>query len=434
MAETAIDESIRKDWEKATQYTISDEDIERAKLLIGVDTAVKHQEYVSTVNTDQIRNFANGVGNDNPLHRDPDYARTTRWGGVIAPAMMAGIINAPLLGDPMPDEVKARTKSLFRGIHVFVSGGTWEFYNPIRPGDTLYSFKGEESLSVNPSEFAGRNVIQVSREVKFNQRAEVVGVYRTLRVLTERKTAAKKGKYSAIEPATYTDEDIAKIDAVYAAEEVRGGNTRYWDDVNVGDSLGTMAKGPLTVTDVVCFHAGGYGFIPYAPTVGRMAWKNRQRIAPFYVKNDQGIPDVAQRLHWDPKWAQAIGNPMAYDYGVMRENYIYHYLSDWCGDDGWVVRQHDEIRKFNFMGDVQMTTGEVTAKRQEGGLHLIDVVFRMTNQRGEETLKGDATIALPLRGEGPTLLPKVPDDLQRKVYAMWARHGELLREKMKRGG
>jgi len=259
MSQKAIDESVKQDWEKATQYQLTDEDIERAKLLLGVDLAGRYQEYVSTVNVDQIRNFANGVGNDNPLHRDPEYARHTRWGGIVAPAMMAGIINEPLLGDPLSDELKARTKSMFRGIHVFVSGGTWEFYNPVRPGDTLYSFRGEESLTVNPSEFAGRNVIQVSRQVKFNQRQEVVGVYRTLRVLTERKAAANKGKYSAIEPQTYTDEDMAKIEEVYANEQVRGAEKRLWEDVRVGESLGTMAKGPLTVTDVVCFHAGGSG-------------------------------------------------------------------------------------------------------------------------------------------------------------------------------
>jgi acyl dehydratase len=429
MAQDSVDESIKRDWDKATEYSLTDEDIERAKLLIGVDLPVKHQEYVGTASVDTIRNFAAGCGNDNPLHRDPDYARATRWGQVIAPTMMAGVINTPLLGDPMPEDIKARTKGLFRGIHVFVSGGEWEFYNPIYPGDTLYSFRGEESLSVNPSEFAGRNVIQVSREVKFNQRAEVVGVYKTLRVLTERKTAAKKGKYSDIKPASYTDEDIARIDEIYAAEKVRGAEKRYFEDVAIGDSLGTMAKGPLTVTDVVCFHAGGYGFVPYAPTVGRMAYKNRQRIAPFYVKNEMGVPDVAQRLHWDPAWAQAIGNPMAYDYGVMRENYIYHYLTDWCGDDGWVVNQYDEIRKFNYMGDVQIITGEVTDKRQAGGRNLVDVAFRMTSQRDQETLKGHATIALPDRTSGVALLPIVPDELQAKVVQMWHRHGELSARK-----
>lgn len=425
MSAPALTDDVKKDWEKATQYTLTDDDIERAKLLLGIDLAVRHQEYIGTAQVDNIRNFAAGVGNDNPLHCNPAYAAGTRWGQVIAPSMMAGIINTPLKGDPIPDEIKARTKSLFRGIHVFVSGGEWEFYNPIFPGDTIYSFKGEESVSVNPSEFAGRNVIQISREVKFNQRQQVVGVYKTLRILTERKTAAKKGKYSAIQPQTYTDEDIAKIDEVYANEVVRGAEKRFFEDVRIGDSLGTMAKGPLTVTDVVCFHAGGYGFIPYAPTVGRMAYKNRKRIAPFYVKNEYGIPDVAQRLHWDPAWAQQIGNPMAYDYGVMRENYIFHFLSDWCGDDGWVMQQYDEIRKFNYMGDTQMITGEVTGKREENGLKIVDVAFRMTNQRGEETVKGRGSILLPSRESGIPSLPTVPAELQAKVNHMWARHNEL---------
>ena len=173
--------------------------------------------------------------------------------------------------------------------------------------------------------------------------------------------------------------------------------------------------------------------MPYAPCVGRLASKNRRRIAPFYVKNEYGVPDVAQRLHWDPAWARLIGNPMAYDYAVMRENYIYHYLTDWCGDDGWVVRQNDQIRKFNYMGDTQMITGEVVAKRAEAGRFLVDVNVVMTNQRGEQTVKADATIALPSRSE-PVLLPPVPDDLQARVTQMWKRHGELFLARRKSGG
>ena len=417
------------EWDEATSFRITDEDIERARLLCGVDEANHLREYITAPNEDAIRNFAHGCGNDNPLHCDPDYARKTRWGSVIAPSMMAGVINTPMKGDRMSAELKAATKGGFRGIHVFVSGSNWTWYRPIFPGDRIFSFKGEESVEVKTSEFAGRSVIRVRRYVKVNQRAEVVAVYRMLSVLTERKTAAKKGKYSAIEPATYTDEQIAEIDAVYAAEKVQGAEKRWFEDVQVGDSLGRMAKGPLTVTDVVCFHAGGYGFVPYAPTVGRLAWKNRQRIPAFYVKNEQGVPDVAQRLHWDPKWAQAIGNPMAYDYGVMRENYLYHYLSDWCGDDGWVVSQHDEIRKFNYMGDTQFITGEVVAKREEGGQYLVDVEARMTNQRGTETLKAKATIALPHRSTPLTALPEVPADLQKRATQLMARHRELSGER-----
>jgi hypothetical protein len=31
------------------------------------------------------------------------------------------------------------------------------------------------------------------------------------------------------------------------------------------------------------------------------------------------------------------------------------------------------------------------------------------------------------------LLPRVPDDLQKRVQEMWARHGELSRERAHRG-
>jgi acyl dehydratase len=414
-----------QEWADATAYGITDEDIQRAELLLGVDVAVRERQYVQTATSDAIRNFAHGCGNDNPLFCDPEHGRKSRWGSVIAPGMMAGVINAPMKGDPIDPAIKEKTKGLFRGVHVFVSGSDWTWYRPVYPGDTLYSFNGDESQEVKQSEFAGRSVIRIRRDVKVNQRGEVVAVYRSLRVLTERKTAREKGKNAEIKPAHYTDEDLAKIDAVYAAEKRQGSEKRYFEDVVVGDSLGTMAKGPLTVTDVMCFHAGGYGFVPYAPTVGRLAWRNRQRIPAFYVKNEQGIPDVAQRLHWDPVWAQAIGNPMAYDYGVMRENYLFHYLTDWCGDDGVVLEQHDELRKFNYIGDVTLITGEITAKRQEGDLYLVDVVLRGINQRDEETVKATATIALPSRAGGAVVYLEVPRALQQRSVSMMARHWEL---------
>ncbi|QJR02406.1 acyl dehydratase [Sphingobium yanoikuyae] len=429
MATKSPDDIKQSDeWQKAVDYAITDHDIERQEKLLGYMQAAKTREYIQTATTDNIRNFAHGTGDDNPLFCDPDYARGTRWGSVIAPGMMVGQINSPMLGDPPSEEIKALRKSLWKGVHVFVSGSQWNWYRPVFPGDTIYSYNGDETSEVKQSEFSGRSIISVRKDVKINQRGEVVAVYRILRVLTERKTAAKKGKYSAIEPATYTDEDIAKIDEVYASEVVRGSELRNFEDVQVGDSLGKMAKGPLTVTDVIVYHAGGYGFVPYAPTVGRLAHKNRKRIPAFYVKNEYGVPDVAQRLHWDPLWAQAIGNPMAYDYGVMRESYLWHYLNDWAGDDGIITHVHDEIRKFNYMGDVQTITGEVTGKREEGGQNLVDVKVIFTNQRGDETVRATATIALPKKG-GIAMYPEVPRDLAEEAAKMMQRHWELSRKK-----
>ena len=420
---------VQQEFEKNTAALLTDADIERARLLVGVDVVSKHMEHITTATYDSIRNFTWGLGDDNPLYTTEDYGLNTRWGSQIAPNSMDQIIGAPMLGDPMPADVKAATKGVFRGIHVFVSGGSTEWYRPIYPGDRLYSYNGEESLEVKESEFAGRSVIQVRRDVKLNQRGEVVSLHRVLRVLTERKTAKEKGKYSSIEPASYTDEDLERIDEVYAGEHRRGAEPRYYEDVAVGDPMPAMAKGPLTVTEIIAFHAGGYGFVPYGLKSSRLAYLNRMRIPAFFVKNEMGVPDVAQRLHWDSEWAKAIGNPMAYDYGVMRETWFHHYVTDWAGDDAFVVRQQDSMRKFNYQGDTQFLSGEVIGKREEDGQHLVDLTMTMTNQRGVETSFGEATVALPSREHGVALLPHVPADLERKTTQMWQRHLELTDQK-----
>ena len=422
-------QGISQEFEKATQYELRDEDIERAKLLIGIDTPNKRREHISVATPDAIRNWALGMGDDNPLYVDEEYGPTTRWGSQIGPGVFMGHIKSPMLGDPMPEDIKKQTKSLFRGIHVFVSGGTWDWYRPLYPGDRLYAFSGSESVEVKQSEFAGRSVITVGRNVILDQHGAVVGVYRILGVSTERKAAREKGKYAKIEPTVYTDEDLEKIDAIYEAEGPRGSETRYWEDVAVGDELQPMVKGPLTVTEIIAFHAGGYGFVPYGLRSSRVGYKNRKRIAPFYIKNEYGVPDVAQRVHWDSSWSQAIGNPMAYDYGVMRQCWFYHQVTDWMGDDGFVTRLEDSIRKFNYQGDTQFLTGQVVAKREEAGMHVVDLEMKMRNQRDLETAYAKATVSLPSRDAGLALLPDVPRDIAERTARMYARHNELLAEK-----
>lgn len=426
MATPTTQTSTSPEFEEATKHQFREEDIERAKALVGVWAPSKAQEHLTRVSPDAMRNFARSYGDPNPLFGSETYGARSRWGAQIAPPMISIGLNRPLHADK-PTETYKRPS--FRGIHVFVSGSTWNWYRPLVDGDELYSFGGTESVIEKRSEFAERSVLVTYLSAKMNQRGELVATSRTLAIHTERKTARDKGKYAAIEPAQWTDEELAGLDAVYAAESPRGAETRWWEDVVVGEVVQPMAKGPLTTTDMIVFHAGGYGFVPYAPCSNRLAHENRQRIAPFYVKNEYGVPDVAQRVHWDSAWAQAIGNPMAYDYGVMRDCHLSHFVTDWMGDEGWLVRQSSEIRKFNYVGDSHVITGEVVDKRVEDGLHVVDIEMRGTNQRGDVTCPGTATVALPSREHGPVTLPEPPADLQAQASALMARHRELLAER-----
>ena len=403
---------------EATNDSFKDEDIEAQRKRLGGVYASDYREQITQATHDTMRNFARSYGDDNPLYVDLHYGKKTRWAGQICPPMIIQVMNRNMLGEKAPKRVP------FRGIQVFVSGSATHWYRPVRNGDVLYKFGGPESFVEKESSFAGRSFISTNREVHINQNAEIVAISRTTSVMAERKAARENKKNAALEPGKYTAEDIAKVDEIYAAEKPRGAELRYWEDVNVGDELQPLAKGPLTTTDIILFLCGGYGF-HYNPAALRLGYKNRQRIPAFYIPNDQGVPDIAMRLHWDRDWAQANGNPMPYDYGVMRDSWMTHILTDWMGDDGYLVSMDSTIRKFNYIGDLHIMQGEVTGKRAEGDERFVEIAVKGVNQRGDITCMATAVVALPSREAGPVTLPVPPRDLQQHALKLMEVHNRL---------
>ena len=103
-----------------------------------------------------------------------------------------------------------------------------------------------------------------------------------------------------------------------------------------GDEVPPLVKGPMRVTDMVVWHTGmGMGL--YGVAALRLGHDQRQRMPRFFKPDDLNIPDVQQRVHWDPEWARRAGNPACYDYGRMRETWLIHLCTDWMGDDAVAV-------------------------------------------------------------------------------------------------
>ena len=230
------------EFEKATDYSFKEEDIERAKGLIGRFAASGAREHLTEATHDAMRNFARSYGDDNPLFNSADHGTGTRWGAQIAPPMIAIGLNRPLYEDQPAERVK---RPSFRGIHVFVSGSVWTWYRPLVAGDQLYSFGGTESVVEKQSEFAERSVLVTYASVKMNQHGEIVAISRTLAIHTERKTAREKGKYAGHRACHLHRRGHRQSSTPSTREEhTRGREPRWWEDVQVGEVLTPMAKGP----------------------------------------------------------------------------------------------------------------------------------------------------------------------------------------------
>jgi hypothetical protein len=211
------------------------------------------------------------------------------------------------------------------------------------------------------------------------------------------------------EPASYSDEQLEEIEALYDAQYRRGSDTLWLEDIDVGATLPTMVKGPLTITDMINMHMGG-GWFGYGNPALRLGYENRKKMRGFYTKNEFGAWDVVQRVHWDTELARKVGVPATYDIGPMRWAWLIHYCTNWCGDDAWLFRVRGEFRKFNYMGDTTWITGTITDARVDPGLGpLVEVDVVGTNQRGQQNLNGNATILVSSREHGAVRLPDPPE-------------------------
>ncbi len=356
---------------------------------------------------DAVRRFAICIGDDNPLFVDPGYAAGTRWGGVIAPPAFEKSmgINRNRVMDPA--EAKATSKAL-RGVQLFHSGGENFYYAPIGHGTTLYRSRYVKAVDEKKSEFSERSVIVTNGLCLWDQddRVMVDGV--DWFVHAERRTSRDTDKYARDEPAFYTDEQLAEIEAAYDAEYRRGADTLWYETVRAGDPLPRMVKGPLTVTDLINLHMGA-GWLIYGNWPNRLAFENRKALRGFYSRDEHNAWDTVQRVHWDKELAREVGVRMMYDIGPVRQFHVSNYLTNFAGDDAWIHRIRFEFRRFNYIGDVTWLTGEITAARIDAILGpLIEVNLRGTNQRGQDNIRADATILLPSRERGPVRLPPSP--------------------------
>ena len=83
-----------------------------------------------------IRRYADAVGDDNPLYYDEEYARKSRYGGIIAPPGFFGWAKKTISSsEGLIGLIGAMIEAGYAGI---LDGGmAYDFYLPVRVGDTL---------------------------------------------------------------------------------------------------------------------------------------------------------------------------------------------------------------------------------------------------------------------------------------------------------
>jgi acyl dehydratase len=367
-----------------TSGRITDEEVARLRSRIGQIVTISEPPYLTEASFDAIRRWATATGDRNPLYLDREYARTTRFGGPIAPPCLPYAFNRLSIG----------YRGGLPGVHSMFGGSHWRWFRPIPAGTPVDSTTRFKDLIELEGRFAGRMFKQLSLTQFVDAEGEPFAEVEGWGMRTERQTARKKGKYAGRVAPQYTPEDIERIAEEYRQERPRSAERLEWHSVSQGEELPSIVRGPYTATTAVAFeqawgglfikaHGYWFDFLAQHPAGG--------------LRNAYGIPEPPEAVHWDTALAKSVGVPEAYDYGPERIAWISTMLTNWIGDHGFLRELYVEVRGFNVIGDITRCYGVVEDLLPPGGDGYGKVRIRVSarNQRDDETAKGWAIADLP---------------------------------------
>jgi acyl dehydratase len=375
------------DTARMVEAVLSDEMIKEMEAKVGLELRIDHSVNNEVATRLAVLRFADGIGDPNPLWCDAEHASASAYGALPAPpSFVICCFSGLQFGWP--------------GLGSFHATSDLTFHRPVLVGDTIKATCTYEGFDgPRSSSFAERMVVDHFRNRYHNQRQELVTEIHWTVVNFERQRAKARSEGRSVElPHPWTEAEIAAVEADVLAESPRGAEPRWWEDVEVGDPVGPLTKGPIGTTDEVAFVAAGGAPIPRlaAHRVSLQAY--RKHPAWAFRDPDTMALEPIYAVHYNRHAARAMGVAMQYDVGFQRQCWHNHLLTDWMGDDGWVVSASAEYRSFVYLSDVVRLEGRVAGKHvSDDGEVVVDIETWARNQRGQNVMPGKATVALPSR-------------------------------------
>lgn len=403
----------------------------------------------------------------NPLFNDPEYAKNTVWGNLPA---VPGYVSLETRSN-VPQELGYLIRP---DGEAFLGDGydhTDEYFLPVFPGDQLTAKEtGWDVIDITPEEGSyKRLMIFICTSEVYNQNNELVArcirrwpeaLMRSLdpeinEILASEVPGAEPKKQEKKEPPKggpggpdgdekkgpppgpmgvggagrhkahiYTKEDYDKMTEIWKNETIRGKDTLYWEDVNIGDEPTPVCAPPQVGFEIVRTMA---------------AWQ--------IMKDNNGLKEILTGTGGDPHFYRfdpktGLYNNDSGHLGLGQIAYLYNFhakvlssriITNWCGDDGFVTRlgwrfvndapkekqfnhfpegfyRPTELLKVPYMkdrycnihgygDDAFITRGYVYDKYiGEDGGHYVDLICWCEDFDGNIGQEIPATVKLPSRG------------------------------------
>src|SRR5579871_2689574 len=137
-----------------------------------------------------IRRWAQGMQNPNPLYYDEKYAAESALGEIIAPQSFT--VNCTVGHGAVP-----AIQGYIPGTHMLFGGDEWWFYGPrILPGDRIRCDRMLVDYKVTHTKFAGPTMFSRGDTTYINQHGEIIGKQRSTSIRYRADNARKMNSFA----------------------------------------------------------------------------------------------------------------------------------------------------------------------------------------------------------------------------------------------
>ena len=354
------------------------------------------------IHVNDIRRWAQGMQNPNPLYFDDEYAAGSRFGQIVAPQSFAVCTDTSHGAGPA-------IQGTIPGQHMLFGGDEWWFYGPrIYPGDHFSHERMLFDYKVTETSFAGPTMFSRGDTTYVNQRGEIVCKQRSTSIRYLAELAREKGAFADNVEKQWSDSELEEIERqkmeYYRSFLELGHDKRLF--VKVGDKLPRRVIGPHTLMSfttewraylmTVWGSAREFG-VSTTLQAGWLPEMSRDlEGAKIDPSNADGLYKGPSRGHVQPRYAQLIGMPRGYGYGASMGAWVLDYLTNWGGEWCFVLHSKMQYRSPALTGDVTYLDAEVSELSYEspdGPIAKLEI--SMTNQDDAVMASGSAEVQLP---------------------------------------
>lgn len=345
------------------------------RTLIGSETEPERNRF--PLSDEMAYDLADATEDPNPLFVDKSAAEASRFKGLLCPPLATWKDIAPSIGYFGAGQESHFDVPLPFNSYGLNGGSDWQFLRPAYTGDWVTrQFKVMDIFEKNGR--SGPLVFIVRRETQTNQHGDIISVADRVSIHRSRpsedEVSAVADSGEGMEPVVVSP---PTPDHTVSRSVYQGGQQREFEDISVGMELDPVVKGPITTTHLVRWAAANGNYA---------------------------------RIHWDLPFAQIHqGLPNVVVNGSLKNQYLGQLMIKLAGTEGWFKRFYVEHRGMDFPGDTITASGTVKEVRELGNYGHVYCEVRLTNDRGDQTAAGRATVVLPKKGQSLPLIWELED-------------------------